>query len=263
MEHFGNSIRSGLLGALDWSGEQEPEMQHFSINMGGPSPRVTYRSGNRYQINHGDYQPPQALPGAFAPAMQNAVWNPGVGMASPAANPAIWNTAQQEAHPFLPVAAQAEGGQEGNIPYYMIGERPLNGAEWAYNALTGNHNLRSRHQHFIRNDGNNFGFGPSGIFSEPPTDLNGYAYDSPDVGDKKLRADLIDEALDIFEKQRDEIQEALNKSNYQSSTTWENADELPRYQYNIIGNNCQDFVDEILDIAKKLARKRGVSLYLN
>ena len=142
MEHFGNSIRSGLLGALDWFGEQAPEVQHYSINMGGPPPRVTYRSGNRYQINHGDFQPPQALPGAFAPAMQNAVWNPGVGMASPAANPAIWNTAQQEAYPILPVAAQAEGGKEEDrqveqIPYYMVGERALDGLGGLYNLLTG------------------------------------------------------------------------------------------------------------------------------
>jgi hypothetical protein len=95
MEHFGNSIRSGLLGALDWFGEQEPEVQHFSINMGGPSPRVTYSSGNRHEINTESFLPPQELPRAVTPVMQQTVWNPGAGMASPAASPAIWNTAQQ------------------------------------------------------------------------------------------------------------------------------------------------------------------------
>ena len=66
MEHFGNSIRGGLLGALDWFGQQEPETQLLNINMDGQSPSVSYTSGDRYEISNGSFQPPQALPGAFA-----------------------------------------------------------------------------------------------------------------------------------------------------------------------------------------------------
>lgn len=158
---------------------------------------------------------------------------------------------------------QAQGAQAGQeIPYYMLGERPLDGAEWMY-GIAGNNDLRGRHQHFIKSDGSNFGFGPNGVFSEPHGKLGGYEYAVPEIGDKKIRADLIDEARAIHEKQKEEIQEALNKANYQTNTSWQNADELPRYQYNFIGNNCQDYAGEIMEIAQKLARRRGVSLYLD
>ena len=170
--------------------------------------------------------------------------------------PEIRRTAYEETQ-------QAAQGQRGTLKYYLIGERPLDGMEWAYNMLTGDHNLRSRHQHFIRNDGVNFGFGPNGIFSENARRVKDYSFTSPDMGGRKLRADLIDEARDIFEKQKAEIQEALDKANVQSSTTWENVNNLPRYQYNIIGNNCQDYVGEILGIAQELARRRGESLYID
>ena len=158
---------------------------------------------------------------------------------------------------------QAQGtlaGQE--IPYYMLGERPLEGAEWMY-GIAGNNDLRGRHQHFIKSDGSNFGFGPNGVFSEPQGKLGSYEYSVPGIGGKKIRGDLIDEARAIHEKQKEEIQEALNKANYQTDTSWQNADELPRYQYNFIGNNCQDYAGEIMEIAQKLARRRGVSLYLD
>ena len=129
--------------------------------------------------------------------------------------------------------------------------------------IAGNNNLRGRHQHFIKSDGSNFGFGQNGIFSEPHEKLGIYEYAVPGIGGKKIRADLIDEARAIYEKQKEEIQEALNKANYQTDTSWQNADELPRYQYNFIGNNCQDYAGEIMEIAQKLARRKGVSLYLD
>ena len=168
-------------------------------------------------------------------------------------------------------AAQGQGVQAESEPYYMVGRRPLDfwGGQTIYNDAGGlfdrgwNHDLRTEHQQFIRSDGVNFGFGPEGIFSENQESLKAYTYDSPGLAGKKLRADLIDEARDIFEKQREEIQRVLNKVNYRFSTTWEKAEDLPRYQYNIIGNNCQDYVGEIMEIAQKLARKRGISLYID
>ena len=144
--------------------------------------------------------------------------------------------------------------QCAQIPYNEPGDWNNVGWDW---------NLRAEHQHFIGSNGSNFGFGPDGVFSELQKKSEEYSFDIPGIGEKKLRADLIDEARAIIEKQKDEIQDALNKANYQSHTTWDDANDLPRYKYNLFTNNCQDYVDEVIEVAQKLARRKGISLYID
>ena len=265
MEHFGNFIQSGLLGALDWFGQQEPETQLLHINMGGPRPSVSYTSGNSYEIRNGNFQSPQALPGTFTPAIPNAVWNPGAGMANPAASPAIWNTAQQEAYPIQRVNSQETEGegwrdQMEQIPYYMVGERALDAFGGLYNLLTGNNNLRGRHQHFIRNDGKNFGFGKDGLFMENENRVQEYEFETPDYGKRKMRADYIEKArqeIDILLKTRQKLLDEANRRTPLSAGMTE------RTIYHGLGFNCQDYVDTVIKKAQELARQNGESLFLD
>ena len=268
MEHFGNFIRTGLLGALDWFGEQKPETQHFSIGMGGPSPTVSYHSGNRYEISNESFQSPQALPGTFAPAMPNAVWNPGSGMAGPATAPAIWDTAQQKAYPILPVAAQETRGQTEGIPYYRVGRRPLdwkwldiNLGKGAYNDgyfgnIGGDHNLRLEHQHFIGSHNKNFGFIDTGEFEEKGREKE-YAYDVPGIGDTKFKAKYMDMARLMVNEQMQNDSEKMKE--IMDSFSIEDGSYLIN-EYHVYFNNCQDYVDKVISTARELAKRNGDTL---
>jgi len=260
MEHFGNFIRTGLLGALDWFGEQKPETQHFSIGMGGPSPTVSYHSGNRYEISNESFQSPQALPGTFAPAMPNAVWNPGSGMAGPATAPAIWDTAQQEAYSILPVAAQETRGQTEEIPSYMVGRRHLKGAEKFYPIMPDAQedvNSRFEHHHLWRNDGANFGLTTSGKFSEQGgREL--YSFDVPGHDATRYKAQYIEQAAKELDQEWEEVERILRgtKENFPMSDDVD--DEMPRYH--AFRYNCQDYVDSVIERAWKKARMNNDSL---
>ena len=266
MEHFGNFIRTGLLGALDWFGEQKPETQHFSIGMGGPSPTVSYHSGNRYEISNESFQSPQALPGTFAPAMPNAVWNPGAGMAGPATAPAIWDSAQQEAYPILPVAAQ----EEGEIPYYLAKRRPLDFkvgsfdiGKWIYNdkdfgGVGGDHNLRIEHQHLFRSDGTNIGFSDKGLIRNEGNLGPKYELDIPGLGNIRMKAKYMDPALEELNKELLEKQKALDEINARIHLGYGMTE---KSLYNGLLFNCQDYVDEARRRAEKLAKENNDSLY--
>ena len=260
MEHFGNFIQSGLLGALDWFGQQEPETQLLHINMGGPRPSVSYTSGNSYEIRNGNFQSPQALPGTFTPAIPNAVWNPGAGMANPASSPAIWNTAQQGAYPIQRVSAQEERGQEADIPYYMIGRRHLRGAELFYPVMPEAQedvNSRFEHHHLWRNDGTNFGLTTSGKFSEHGGREN-YSFDVPGHDATRYKAKYIEQAEKELDREWEEVERILRgtKENFPMSDDVD--DEMPRYH--AFRYNCQDYVDSIIERAWKKARMNNDSL---
>jgi hypothetical protein len=163
------------------------------------------------------------------------------------------------------VAAQAEGGQEEDrqveqIPYYMVGERALDGLGGLYNLLTGDNNLRGRHQHFIRNDGKNFGFGKDGLFMENENRVQEYEFETPDYGKRKMKAHYIEKArqeIDILLKTRQKLLDEANRR------TPLNAGMTERTIYNALGFNCQEYVDTVIKKAQELAQQNGESLYLD
>lgn len=264
MKSYADLIPTGLLAML---GEDDEGLMLKEIRPHTPQGWQYPQAGGFGPQNAG-MKMLQKLP--YIPPQHEGFAPPASGIRDLAYRPEQYS-GSSASHFQLLSSQQAQAGQSWQEPYYIVGRRPLDfkGSHIPYNDPGGwadrgwDHDLRWEHQHFIKSDGSNFGFGPNGVFSESQGKLGSYAYDIPGIGGKKIRADLIDEARAIHEKQKEEIQEALNKANYQTDTSCQNADELPRYQYNLIGNNCQDYAGEIMEIAQKLARRRGVSLYLD
>lgn len=89
-----------------------------------------------------------------------------------------------------------------------------------------------QHQHFIRDDGKNFGFFPDGIHPEDDR-INEYI-----LMNRKLKAKYI------------ELAKEKVKSDFTQDT------------YTLYNNNCQNFVNTIISIAKSLAQENNESLYL-
>jgi len=185
-------------------------------------------------------------------------------MAGPATAPAIWDTAQQEAYPILPVAAQ----EEGEIPYYLAKRRPLDFkvgsfdiGKWIYNdkdfgGIGGDHNLRLEHQHFIGSHNKNFGFIDTGEFEEKGREKE-YAYDVPGIGDTKFKAKYMDMARLMVNEQMQNDSEKMKE--IMDSFSIEDGSYLIN-EYHVYFNNCQDYVDKVISTARELAKRNGDTL---
>lgn len=256
MNHIGDFIQSGLLRALGWDDQQNLEEHSRSINMGGPSPTVSYGTGKRSWSSGGSFPPQQFSHGALASMPQNAVWNP----------------EQQDAYPILPTAAQGLNGQASSAvqePYYMVGRRPLDWkwqgvdlGKWIYNdeyfggSIGGDYNLRAEHQHFIGSHNKNFGFTDTGEFEEKGRE-NDYTYDVPNIGDTKFKAKYMDMARLIAKEQIeadvDQMKDLMDAFSIEDG-------EYMVKEYSFQSRNCQEYVDKVIGIARELAKRNGDTL---
>lgn len=89
-----------------------------------------------------------------------------------------------------------------------------------------------QHQHFIRDDGKNFGFFQDGVHSEDNR-INEYI-----KMNRKLKAKYI------------ELAKEKVKNNFTKDT------------YTLYNNNCQNFVNTVISVAKSIAESNKESLYL-
>ena len=126
--------------------------------------------------------------------------------------------------------------------YYQVLRRQL--GCFGENIFTDNpvldNNLRTEHQHFWGDNGDNFGFmgdgkdileGEGKVREDTGYSLDDYRDDIPGLGAKKFKGVYIRMAHDILQN---------NFGNY-----------------NFILNNCQDYVDEVIHIANILAKKNN------
>ena len=126
--------------------------------------------------------------------------------------------------------------------YYQVLRRQL--GCFGENIFTDNpvldNNLRTEHQHFWGDNGDNFGFmgdgkdileGEGKVREDTGYSLDDYRDDIPGLGAKKFKGVYIRMAHDILQN---------NFGNY-----------------NFILNNCQDYVDEVIHIANILAEKNN------
>ena len=251
MNHIGDFIQSGLLGALGWDDQQNLEEHSRNINMGGPSPTVSYGTGKRSWSSGGSFPPQQFSHGALASMPQNAVWNP----------------EQQDAYPILSAAVQKEA-YSGHT--YQVGRRLLGipFAQIPYNesgdedGAGKDHNRRAEHQHFIGSDGINFGLNPSGIFEENPEELSKYTFDIPNIEDRRMKGVYIDAAREKIERRWQEIERLLEDKNSRSPI-FKGMARRRRARYNLFDYNCQHLVDDVISEAEKEAKRNGESLYLD
>ncbi len=264
MKHFGDLIQTGLLGLMGQDETSSMESYSWTTPEGGPPPYAFRSAGNRLEISR-TAPARQSAPAMPLPVAPHALWNPPTSP-TPFMHNAVWNPAQQADYPVQILAAeqgpngQRQSGTANQMLYYRIGERPLEGLKGIYNLLTGNNNLRSRHQHFIRNDGKNFGFGKEGLFMENEKNLQDYEFGTPDYGQRKMKADYIEQArqeIDILLKTRQRLLDEANRRTPLSYGMTEHT------IYNVLGFNCQEYVDIVIKKAQELARQNGKSLFID
>ena len=155
---------------------------------------------------------------------------------------------------------QAQGAQAGQEPYYMVGRRPLNGLQHAYPNMPeaqDDVNSRFEHQHLWRNDGANFGLTTTGKFSEQGGS-NGYSFDVPGHENTRYKAQYIEQAEKELDREWEEVERVLRgaKENFPMSDDID-AD-MPRYH--ALRYNCQDYVDSVIERARKKAKLNNDSL---
>ena len=156
---------------------------------------------------------------------------------------------------------QAQGAQAGQeIPYYMVGRRPLNGLQHAYPTMPeaqDDVNSRFEHQHLWRSDGVNFGLTTTGKFSEQGG-RNDYSFDVPGHESTRYKAKYIEEAERELDREWEEVERVLRgaKENFPMSDDIDA--EMPRYD--TLRYNCQDYVDAVIERAWKKAKMNNDSL---
>lgn len=124
--------------------------------------------------------------------------------------------------------------------YYVIGKRPLDipyGNEF-YGVNFGEYK-DMEHTQFFANDGSNRGLFEDGFRAEEDKFRHQYAY----VDDKRYNAELIDAAMKQAEKEMKKIRE--------------------EDMYDITDNNCQHYIEKVVNIAEHLSKESGISLFLD
>lgn len=148
--------------------------------------------------------------------------------------------------------------------YYMAGRRPLDFpfgvGHLLYNSRISepddNDNFRGEHQHFIGSNGKNFGFNDGGEFEEQGRE-NEYAYDIPGIGTAKYKSKYMDMARIMVGEQMQDYSNRIRE--LMDSFSIEN-DEYSVNTYSMFFNNCQDYVDRVIETARELARRNGDTL---
>ena len=145
--------------------------------------------------------------------------------------------------------------------YYQIGRRPLDNdlAKLIFTEKTlVSNNLRFENQQFIGNDNSNFGFMGDGKIHSDSENLKNYSMNIPRIGPIKYKGKYIRMARDIleeewYEKKRKSMIDVFNKK----SKKYIKDD---KERYNFILHNCQDYIDEVLRLAKFISNQNNDSL---
>ena len=125
--------------------------------------------------------------------------------------------------------------------YYVIGERPLGESSIIAGPL--------KHEHFIADDGTNFGRFDHGITSDEKSNWGKYRYHDK----KKYDAALIEEASRIYAEQRKDMQESYEEYGGEGNLS----------EYDLGMNNCQHYTRDVVEIAGELAKRHGRPLVVN
>jgi hypothetical protein len=118
-------------------------------------------------------------------------------------------------------------------PFYIVGQRPL---DYEYGNKKHNTSESIGHEHFIRNDGVNFGFAGNGEFVEPSSMLDIYEL-TPKYGLKMYDADLLEKARQNWNNRNDEMSRVIEELDLQEYD--------PNRLYNEYAldlNNCKGYV---------------------
>lgn len=173
---------------------------------------------------------------------------------APAASPGVNDTVARHSRKNHSGLTPWKPEPKAPVPYYILGVRPLDDP-WVGKGY--GHNIHLREQHtehmqFLGSDGGNFGMmKEEGVTPDKPKLIPQYKVD-PTV---KYNKQLIDEAREIEEKQWQKEVEAHRKK-YGDSRF---APPEPK-RYNPFFNNCQDYIQRVLDIADELGRKKNIPL---
>lgn len=140
--------------------------------------------------------------------------------------------------------------------YYQIAFRPLDNKVvenyYGKNAYLRNHHLE--HIQFVGNNGTNFGMLKSetsgdGYVGSDDKNLSKY-----EVEPIKYNAQLIDEAKKQIEEEFQNSSAAKEFNVFIHSPRFA---DMPRKRYNVLYNNCQDYVMQVINRAKKLSTKEN------
>ena len=140
-------------------------------------------------------------------------------------------------------------GQEPARHYYVVGRRPLDSKDWV-KALyrDGPKPGPVEHRHLIGSNGNNFGTAPGGVFTEKAELYSQYVY----ADQKKYDAECIEEAKQTIDAQNRAELETTGYflSEGKSPVPW------------LVWHNCQHYVDDVIQEAERIAKRKGLSLYV-
>ena len=152
--------------------------------------------------------------------------------------------------------------------YYVIGKRPLKGYGGDTLYQVGEEVLpqiggeRLQHRQFIKNDGKNFGLTGEndGIvpFQDTKDQLGKYEY--YDV--HKYKAEYIEAARDELEQEWQEELRKRKRLNQKVGSVSRGSMGGRQFttRYNVAAYNCQDYVDDIVARARKIAERKGEKL---
>ena len=168
----------------------------------------------------------------------------------------IWGEAGQKTGPPVTATLPPEphvrnvDGLESPVPMaksiYSYSERRASAVSEKDNNTREDAVVRGEHQHFWGNDGDNFGLmgenmgiirGDGVIRSDDGHTLDEYKKDIPGLGTRKFKGAYIRMARDMLQNEYKE--------------------------YNLLTNNCQDYVDEVIALAGILAEKNNDTLEIN
>ncbi|WP_156907908.1 RHS repeat domain-containing protein [Desulfovibrio cuneatus] len=150
--------------------------------------------------------------------------------------------------------------------YYVIGKRPLKG--WGGETGYGKGENKLQHRQFIKNNGYNFGLsGENGgvvPFQDNEDQLKKYEY----FDGNKYKAEFIDAARAELEQEWQEEFGSSKQHNQERITPartgaiFHGMDEgLQREtRYRLINYNCQNYVDDVVARARKIAERKGEKL---
>ncbi|MDL2210506.1 hypothetical protein LJC26_06855, partial [Desulfovibrio sp. OttesenSCG-928-O18] len=122
--------------------------------------------------------------------------------------------------------------------YYVVGKRPLDAP--VMKGLYGEtvNDTPVEHWQFIADDGSNKGLFPQGFKSDDTSLIHAYGYQDT----QKYDAAIMDQAMDEVEK------EMIKHSGGEKEV------------YAFLKNNCQNYVNTVLDRAREIAKNKEVSL---
>ena len=125
------------------------------------------------------------------------------------------------------------GQWETEKPFYVAAQRAL---DYDYGDKKYDTSESIGHEHFIRNDGVNFGFAGNGEFVEPLFMLDGYEL-TPKYGLKMYDADLLELARKNWHDRNDEMDKVVDDLSLQEHVP---ARLYSEYAFDL--NNCKDYV---------------------